>query len=313
MHNDENYKICELPNNSIDNPLVSICIVTYQHKNYIEKCIESILMQIVNFSVEIIIHDDASTDGTTELIKKYEIEYPNLIRTIVQKENQFSKGLKPMVDIVYPIVNGKYIALCDGDDYWIDANKLQNQVDLISNEKKNYSLCVAKTEIRKNDEIIEICGLDAKMEYSCYDIIKGAPYFHTSTYLFKKKYLQQYLSVIKIVGVGDTSLRYIFSDLGDIVLLDKVVSVYRITGEGIWTNLDKTIQIKNNIKISTSFYKYFKKKYRKYFAIRLKNEFYKLLKLSIHSKSINDIIYSSYNFALILLKLKFFYRYKNFN
>ncbi|MFW5804852.1 MAG: glycosyltransferase family 2 protein [bacterium] len=114
-------------------PLVSISLIAYNHANYIKKCIEGFLMQKTTFSFEILIHDDASTDGTDEIIKEYEKKYPNLIFPVYQKENQYSKGIMISPIFNWPRARGKYIALCEGDDYWTDPLKLQKQVDFLEN------------------------------------------------------------------------------------------------------------------------------------------------------------------------------------
>jgi glycosyltransferase involved in cell wall biosynthesis len=110
--------------------LVSISCITYNHSDYIRKAIDGFLMQKTDFCFEILIHDDCSTDGTAEIIKEYEKDYPDLIFPIYEQENQFSKG-GPVGSAVWnvPRARGKYIALCEGDDYWIDPLKLQKQVD----------------------------------------------------------------------------------------------------------------------------------------------------------------------------------------
>ena len=114
--------------------LVSIWCLTYNHELYIRDAIEGFLAQKTSFGYEIIIHDDASTDKTAEIIREYEQKYPNLIRGIYQEENQFGKN-QPSIEWILELekqnCKGKYIALCEGDDYWIDAQKLQLQVDYL--------------------------------------------------------------------------------------------------------------------------------------------------------------------------------------
>lgn len=108
-------------------PLVSICCITYNHAPYIRQCLEGFLIQKTTFPFEILIHDDASTDGTADIIREYEARYPHLIKPIYQVENQYSKGTKISSTYNYPRAKGKYIALCEGDDYWTDPLKLQNK------------------------------------------------------------------------------------------------------------------------------------------------------------------------------------------
>src|SRR5665648_1210229 len=100
-------------------PLISICCITYNHEKYISEAIESLLKQETNFPFEIIIHDDASTDNTAKIIREFEKKYPDIIKPIYQKENQHSKGKKVAFECVFPNVNGRFLAVCEGDDYWL--------------------------------------------------------------------------------------------------------------------------------------------------------------------------------------------------
>lgn len=112
-------------------PFVSISCITYNHEQYIADAIESFLMQETNFPFEVLIHDDASTDGTADIIRKYEKEYPDIIKPIYQKENQYSKRDGSIGRIQKGRALGKYYATCEGDDYWTDPYKLQKQVDYL--------------------------------------------------------------------------------------------------------------------------------------------------------------------------------------
>lgn len=109
-------------------PIVSISCITYNHEDYIRDAIEGFLMQKTTFPVEILIHDDASTDKTADIIREYEKKYPHLIKPIYQTENQYSKGIGVSATYQYPRANGNYITLCEGDDYWTDPYMLQKQV-----------------------------------------------------------------------------------------------------------------------------------------------------------------------------------------
>jgi len=120
--------------------LVSICSTTYNHEPFIRQCLDGFLMQQSDFPFEILIHDDASTDCTANIIREYEAKYLGLIKPIYQTENQYSKGIKPNYSYNFPRAKGKYIALCEGDDYWIDPLKLQKQVNLLE-ANPEYSLC----------------------------------------------------------------------------------------------------------------------------------------------------------------------------
>lgn len=115
-----------------NNMLVSVCCITYNHAPFIRQCLDGLVMQKTNFKYEIIIHDDCSTDGTTDIVKEYASKYPDLIVPIIQRENQYQNGVRRILaTFMLPIAKGKYIALCEGDDYWIDPLKLQKQVDYL--------------------------------------------------------------------------------------------------------------------------------------------------------------------------------------
>lgn len=119
----------------MDKPLVTIRCITYNHEPYIRQCLEGFVMQKTNFSFEVIVHDDASTDGTVEIIREYAEKYPNIIKPIYETENQYSKNDGSIRRIIDEAMSpeAKYIAMCEGDDYWIDPLKLQKQVDYLEN------------------------------------------------------------------------------------------------------------------------------------------------------------------------------------
>ena len=115
----------------MDKTLVTIICNTFNQERYIRKTLEGLLMQKTNFLYEVIVHDDASTDRTPSIIREYAEKYPHIIVPILQKENQFSKGVWITNDLLLPMAKGKYIAMCEGDDFWTDPNKLQMQADIM--------------------------------------------------------------------------------------------------------------------------------------------------------------------------------------
>lgn len=112
---------------------VSIICNAYNQESYLEKAIESMLVQKTSFDYEIIIHDDVSTDGTVDIIRKYVTAYPEKIKVIYEQKNQYSQGADFITEVIKDIAKGKYIAMCEGDDFWIDENKLQLQRDALEN------------------------------------------------------------------------------------------------------------------------------------------------------------------------------------
>ena len=120
---------------------VSVICLAYNHEKYIRDTLEGFVMQKANFKFEVLIHDDASTDNTAAIIKEYEEKYPDIIKPIYQTENQYSKGIGISRQILLPLARGKYLAWCEGDDYWTNPNKLQKQIDFLD-KNPEYSACV---------------------------------------------------------------------------------------------------------------------------------------------------------------------------
>ena len=126
--------------------MVTIRCITFNHARFIRQCLDSFLMQKTNFLYEILIHDDASTDGTKEIIEEYASRYPDIIVPLYESENQYSKYGHLMVvrRKMDSMIRGKYTALCEGDDFWTDENKLQKQVDFLESHPQ-YSMCFHQT------------------------------------------------------------------------------------------------------------------------------------------------------------------------
>lgn len=139
----------------IDIIVVSISCLTYNHSRFIKECFDGFIMQKCNFKFEVLVHDDASTDGTIDIIKEYQLKYPDIIKPIIQTTNQYSQGKRGFNGKYnYSRAKGKYIALCEGDDYWTDPYKLQKQVDFLE-ENPEYSLCVGG--FMRYDESLKKC------------------------------------------------------------------------------------------------------------------------------------------------------------
>ena len=123
---------------------VTVYCLAYNHEKFIRNALEGFVNQKTNFKYEVIVHDDASTDNTTNIIKEYEKKYPNIIKPIYQTENQYAKGIGVIPTYIVPRIKGKYVAACEGDDYWSDNRKLQKQFDYME-EHDECSMCVHNT------------------------------------------------------------------------------------------------------------------------------------------------------------------------
>ncbi|EMP55944.1 glycosyl transferase family protein [Marinobacter santoriniensis NKSG1] len=126
--------------NESESPLVSVVCTTYNHERYIDDAIKGFLLQKTTFPFEIIIHDDCSSDGTLAILLRYKEKFPNIIKLVVQSENQRSKGIRPIPNAC-ATATGEFIAICEGDDFWIDSDKLQRQANILI-KNSDVSLCV---------------------------------------------------------------------------------------------------------------------------------------------------------------------------
>ena len=214
-------------------PLVSICCITYNHESYIRETIEGFLMQKTKFPIEVLIHDDASTDKTADIIREYENKYPDIIKPIYQFDNKYSKGISVSVTYNFPRARGKYIAMCEGDDYWTDPSKLQKQVDFME-VNPDCSLCFhASKSIRNNNpndytlHRPKDIPLHNKFEMK-HAILGGGGFMATNSMLFQSKYIQDRPAWMEKTPVGDAPLMLLLASKGKIGYIDEVMSVYRI-------------------------------------------------------------------------------------
>ncbi len=145
-------------------PLVSVSVITYNHEKYIRQCLDGILMQDVNFPYEVLVHDDASPDGTADIIREYEAKYPDIIKPIYQTENQYSQG-KTVSRFNWDRAQGKYLAFCEGDDYWTDPRKLQNQVDFLEAHPEYIATAHRVEVINEHGETIDYPGYSDVVEH----------------------------------------------------------------------------------------------------------------------------------------------------
>ena len=224
-------------------PLVSICVLTYNHENFVKEAIESFLMQRVNFDIEIVIHDDASTDQTQAILKKYDNDYPNLFKLLLQSENQKSKlggGMGPRFN--YPRAKGKYIALCEGDDYWTDPLKLQKQVDFLEGNPE-YSLCFTRAKMLNKGKLNLHPIPFNKTVFLGEDLLKTYNFICTATVVFKAEVIKSNINIEKY-PFGDLALHLKASKEGKINCLQDVTAIYRIHQSGLWSRQTVIKQLK---------------------------------------------------------------------
>lgn len=237
-----------------NNVLVSVCCITFNHEKFIAQTLDGFLAQKTNFEVEFLINDDCSQDKTTTFLKEYEQRYPGVFNITYQTENQFSKGLKPFTHLLFPKVRGKYIALCEGDDYWTDPLKLQKQVGFLT-ENKDHSMCFHRCKIvdENNVELESDFFIHLKeKDFSGEEILEKWS-IPTASVMFRSVYRDQITKRATNSGYyfGDTPMFLTLLEYGKAHCLGDCMSVYRVHKDGISkdTSPMKVIRWYNDLKI----------------------------------------------------------------
>lgn len=223
--------------------MVSICCLAYNHKDYIRKALDSMLCQKTDFKFEILINDDCSTDGTTEIIKEYEAKYPDIIKPLYHSENQYSKSYRQgnMMSITFnfPRVKGKYVAMCEGDDFWTDEHKLQKQVDIMeANPDCAFCAHTVRCTNEKGTPIKQIIPVKDTVkegmmtsEDAVYSICHLPYMFHTSSYFFRGKHVKEINEALpdffNYSFSMDILFMLFFASKGSTYFINKEMSCYR--------------------------------------------------------------------------------------
>ena len=218
---------------------VSVICITYNHEKYIKDALESFIKQKTKFKFEVIIHDDASTDRTQDIIQDYVNLYPDIFKPIFQSDNQLSKDVDICYHYILPMAKGEYIALCEGDDYWTDPLKLQKQYDYMICHP-DCSLCVHNT-IRLNMKsgikkaFISKNEYSKKAEFCSEDIILNHILFHTSSLFFRKDFYNKNEDFLTCHKRFDYLIKCLLATEGNIHYIPNIMSVYRMGTSGSWT------------------------------------------------------------------------------
>lgn len=239
----------------IDKPVVSICCITYNHEPYIEDALEGFLIQETDFPFEILIHDDASTDRTADIIREYEAKYPRLIKPIYQTENQYSKTIHQSINGRFNISRaiGEYLMFCEGDDYWISKNKLDRQLKVLYKKKVDFVFHLT-TYKSKNSERYHQCYKESGYISLKQHLSKGPSCSPLSSILIKKENLIAFEE--KIPGFTKDRLTHAFIQYcgfidTDAYYLNEMLSVYRVNVPDSWSDRvskSKKLLVENTIR-----------------------------------------------------------------
>lgn len=226
--------------------MVSVSCLVYNHEKYLQKCLDGFVKQKTTFSFEVLIHDDASTDNSQQIIRAYAEKHPDIIKPIYQTENQHSKGVHIQYAYQFPRVQGKYIAFCEGDDYWTDEYKLQKQFDMMEKHPE-CSICTHRVQyINEGGDPLDMSLPKVEMNTQILPgkwlidyVLSGADStFHTSSYFLRAPYYKgvtEPLPFMTKAPIGDMPRLLHMGSLGDLCYINETMSHYRTNSVGSWT------------------------------------------------------------------------------
>ena len=223
--------------------MVSVMCTAFNHGEYIRQALEGMVNQQTDFDYEILINDDVSTDNTADIIREFEAKYPEKVRAFFPEKNLYSQNIDVYYHSFFPNARGKYVAFCEGDDYWTDMTKLQRQVDFLESHP-DYSACVHNTMLRYcagNHEDEPLIQREGERDVEFEDILPGMNNaWHTSSLMAKTELLKNppdYYYVACDYGFGDYPYGIWLRFNGPVHFIDRCMSVYRINSNmGSWSS-----------------------------------------------------------------------------
>ena len=232
--------------------IVAIRCITYNHEPYISECLDGFVMQKTNFKFVAIVHDDASTDGTANIIKEYAEKYSDIIKPIYEKENQYSKedgSLQRIMKDAIEDTGAKYVAMCEGDDYWIDPYKLQKQVDILENDETLMACATNTITVSNTGEVLSeykenIVKDNKEGRYNLRDFMQTTHQYPTASVLYRRRKeeekIKEYCRITRNPYFGDWNLWIALHIIGDFYYIDEVTTAYRINPTSVThSNVDK--------------------------------------------------------------------------
>jgi len=225
-------------------PLVSICCWTYNHKKYITKAVKGFLSQKTKFPFEIIIHDDASTDGTDKVLLNITKKTKIPIKLILSKTNQYSKKGSLFLEPIFKKATGKYVAFCEGDDFWGDTGKLQKQFACLEKNKAAAMCGHDAMVVNSKGKVIKESLLPdwAKKDFSSKECQEGRTYIQTCTLMVRNKIQKLPGEIGRVINADNFLTSFLGKFGGYIYCGDVKKAIYRAHGGGIWTSMNSRMQ-----------------------------------------------------------------------
>ncbi len=282
--------------------MVSITCIVFNHEDYMNTALDSFLMQDTSYPFEILINDDVSTDRTVEILKEYECKFPNIVKAVYQTENQFSQGINTMA-ILFPYIKGKYVAFCEGDDYWVDDKKLQIQIqEMEKHPEVDLSFHPSYKDV--NGDRTEVMAKHANQNkiFSVKHSIKGhGDFAETASMMFTNSLISSLPKWFYTALPGDYVTEVMGAERGGSLYINRIMSVYRSGLEGGWTEgeLRKSTEQRresvNNIADQLKFLdNYLNNKYHKEFNNVIHNDRFDFISMVTNDINVKNEIYSLY-------------------
>lgn len=219
----------------MDNIKVSVLCAAYNHEKYIRQCLDSILSQKTDFRIEVLVHDDASTDHTAEIIREYQEKYPDIVIPVFQKVNQYSQNIHISRTFLLPKARGEYIAICEGDDYWIGDSKLQLQVDLMDKHPEIDMCTHGAVKIKNGKPVGYIAPSTVQKIFTPKETIRGGGnMFATNSIFYRKSMRDKTPRFIQFMEF-DYSIQVWGSLRGGMLYIPQTLSAYRMMSDNSWS------------------------------------------------------------------------------
>ena len=230
---------------------ISVCIPTYNHGQFIAQAIESALNQDVSFDFEILIGEDDSSDNTREIVKTYKERYPEKIRLFLNdRSNVIYIDGRPTGrwNIMNLLANakGEYVALLDGDDYWLSKRKLHSQVEFLDTHQ-DHSMCFHPVYIHNPQGTKEYRPKQIKSSYTLDDFLSRGSFIATCSVVYRKEHFEELPNWFREVHFADWALHAICAQHGPIGYMDELMGVYRMHAGGMWSSRDKITRLNKQI------------------------------------------------------------------